>query len=223
MGKRLRPLTLKTPKCLVEINGEPLLINWLKKLEKIDCDEVIINTHHLPSQVEKVIKEWGQNKFKIQIIYEKNLLGTAGTLRKNLKFFKSCETLLIHSDNYTELNLKDFLDSFHKRNKKCLLSMVTFLTSTPEKCGVVKTDENGILKEYFEKVSNPPSKVANGAIFAFDEKFLEIFSSMSSSHTDFCGDIVPELKGKIQTYFTNCLFIDIGTPSSLKLAQNLSQ
>ena len=78
-------------------------------------------------------------------------------------------------------------------------------------------------EEYFEKVSNPPSKIANGAIFAFDEKFLEIFSSMSPSYTDFCGEIIPELKGKIQTYFTNCLFIDIGTPNSLKLAQNLSK
>ncbi len=223
LGTRLRPLTFTTPKCLVEINGEPLLINWLKKLEGIECDEVIINTHYLPSQVEKTIQEWGQKNLKITIVHEEKLLGTAGTLRKNLKLFKSCDTLLIHADNYTNLNLKDFLNSFYKRNKKCLLSMVTFKTSSPEKCGVVKTDKNGILKEYFEKVSNPPSNIANGAIFAFDEEFLEIFASMSPSYTDFCGDIVPELKDIIQTYFTNCLFIDIGTPSSLKLAQNLSR
>ena len=40
-GTRLRPLTLNVPKCLVEINGEPLLSNWLKKLENLGCEEVI--------------------------------------------------------------------------------------------------------------------------------------------------------------------------------------
>ena len=214
---------MNTPKCLVEFNGEPLLINWLKKLEEIGFDEVLINTHYLSSKVEKTIQEWDQKSLRVTTIYEDKLLGTAGTLRKNISFFKNCDILFIHADNYTNLNLKDFLNSFHKRNKQCLLSMVTFLTSQPESCGVVKVDANGVLTDYFEKVSNPPTNLANGAIFAFDENFLEIFSSMPKNYSDFCGEIIPNLKGKIQTYFTNSIFIDIGTPSSLKLAQNLTQ
>ena len=31
LGTRLRPLTLKTPKCLVEINKKPILQHWLNK------------------------------------------------------------------------------------------------------------------------------------------------------------------------------------------------
>ena len=76
LGTRLRPLTLTTPKCLIEINGEPLLINWLNKLEKIGCDEVLINTHYLPLQVENAIKKWGQHNLKITITFEEKLLGT---------------------------------------------------------------------------------------------------------------------------------------------------
>ena len=34
---------------------------------------------------------------------------------------------------------------------------------------------------------------------------------------------MPLLKDKAQTYFTNCLFIDIGTPKSLKLAKDLTE
>ena len=34
-GKRLRPITNTVPKCLVKINGEPLLEFWLKKLKDI--------------------------------------------------------------------------------------------------------------------------------------------------------------------------------------------
>ena len=47
LGTRLRPLTLKTPKCLVKINDKPLLEHWLNKIEEINCKEVIVNTHYL--------------------------------------------------------------------------------------------------------------------------------------------------------------------------------
>ena len=61
LGTRLRPLTLNKPKCLMEINGEPLLLNWLDKLEQIGCNEVIINTHYLANQVEDVLKNGIKN------------------------------------------------------------------------------------------------------------------------------------------------------------------
>ena len=35
LGTRLRPITLSLPKCLVEINGKPILKKWIDKLEKI--------------------------------------------------------------------------------------------------------------------------------------------------------------------------------------------
>ena len=103
------------------------------------------------------------------------------------------------------------------------MSMVTFQTNNPEECGIVKTDSEGILQEYYEKIPNPPSNIANGAIFAFDENFLDFFSLMPPIYNNFCADIVPQLKGKIQTYFTNTLFIDIGTPKSLKSAREFSK
>ena len=206
----------------MEINGEPLLLNWLDKLEQIGCNEVIINTHYLANQVEDVLKKWDKKSLKITTVFEKNLLGTAGTLRNNIDFFKNSDVLLIHADNYTNLNLKEFLNSFHKRNKNCIASMVTFLTTNPENCGIVKTDERGILIDYYEKVINPPSNLANGAIFAFDNEFLDYFSNLNVELNDFCADIVPKLKGKIQTYYTEDTLIDIGNLNSLNLARSLS-
>lgn len=101
--------------------------------------------------------------------------------------------------------------------------MVTFSTNNPQECGIVQIDEEGIMQNYFEKILDPPSKIANGAIFAFNDKFLEYFSLIPSCHDDFCAHIVPQLKGKIQTYYTNSFFIDIGTPDSLKLARDFSR
>ena len=222
-GTRLRPLTNKIPKCLVKINEESLLINWLNKLEIIGCDEVLINTHYLSSQVDIVIKNWDQKKLKVRTVYEEKLLGTAGTLRKNSKFFENSLGLLIHADNFTTLDLKKFLKSHYSRQEKCNISMVTFKTNNPCQCGIVEVDQNYVLKNYYEKVRNPPSNIANGALFAFEESFLNYFLSLPISYENFSAQVVPLLKGKIQTYFTNDLFIDIGTPESLKLAKTLSK
>ena len=61
-GSRLRPLTLKTPKCLVSINNKPLLQYWLEQLEKIGVKEFIINTHYLHDQVQDFIKKVNSQK-----------------------------------------------------------------------------------------------------------------------------------------------------------------
>ena len=85
-GKRLRPLTNNVPKCLVKIGKKSLLQIWLEKLEKQGIKEFLINTHYKSEKVERFIKK---SKFakKVKLVYEKKILGTGGTLYKNLDFF----------------------------------------------------------------------------------------------------------------------------------------
>ena len=51
-GTRLRPITNQIPKCLVEIQGKPLLGHWINKLEDLNLESIIINTHYLSEKVE---------------------------------------------------------------------------------------------------------------------------------------------------------------------------
>ena len=51
-----------------EINDEELLINWLNKLEKIGCNEVLINTHYLYQRVEEVLKKWDKSNLKVTTV-----------------------------------------------------------------------------------------------------------------------------------------------------------
>jgi NDP-sugar pyrophosphorylase family protein len=46
MGKRLRPLTDNIPKCMVPVNGTPILINTLDILSQFPVQEVIIVVGH---------------------------------------------------------------------------------------------------------------------------------------------------------------------------------
>ena len=57
LGTRMRPLTDKTPKCLLPINGKPLLQIWLELLSRYDVDQVLINTHWHHEKVEDFVKQ----------------------------------------------------------------------------------------------------------------------------------------------------------------------
>ena len=221
-GTRLGALTKDKPKCLMQIGGTPILGIWIKKLESLNCKEIIINTHYLSNQVVQYINNF-KTKIKIHIEFEEELLGTAGTLLKNSNYFKDSQCLMIHADNYTNLNFNDFFKSHQNKQKQCLLSMVTFKSNNPKSCGILETDDKGIMINFEEKPSNPKTDIANGAIYIFDNNLLEYLKMINKSKLlkDFSNDVIPLLKNRINTWHTNDYIIDIGTLENLKIAMQL--
>jgi len=53
VGRRLSPLTNNVPKCLVEVNGTPIIVQTLDALTKYNLNRIIIIIGHLGSQVKK--------------------------------------------------------------------------------------------------------------------------------------------------------------------------
>lgn len=221
LGTRLRPITLRTPKCLVQIHGEPLLGRWLRQLEAAGCEAVLINTHYLADQVEKFLQERPLSAMGVQTINEAELLGTAGTLIANSAFFENATGLLIHADNAMAGDLQGLLDAHVARPAHCPLSMLTFCTDQPRSCGIVATNTNGIITAFYEKVADPPGNCANGALYAFDAPFLDRLAEMSPQPNDFSTEVIPTLMGRIQSWHTDKPYLDIGTPEALAAAQLL--
>lgn len=222
MGTRLRPITEKVPKCLVKIKDETLLENWLIKLENIGIKEVLINKHYLSNEVEHFLEERKKSNLNITQIYEEKLNGTAGTLIKNKLFFKNSNILFVHVDNYTKSDLTGLLKTFSERPKNCLMTMLTFKSQDPSSCGIVEVDKEGIVKYFHEKVSNPPSDLANGAIYLFNYKLIDLIVKKAPKAKDFSCDVIPLLIDRINTWNVDNFFLDIGTPKNLELANHLS-
>ena len=223
LGTRLRPITDLLPKCMVKIKDEPLLGRWLRHLEDIGCEQVIINTHYLAEEVNSFLDKSEQNKRNMSIVrfHEKELKGTAGTLVANLEYFDSCTGLLIHADNVTNNILGCLLEAHENRKEGCLVTMLTFETANPSQCGIVEVDKSGVVQAFYEKVKNPPGNRANGAIYVFDQDFVEFLRSSGERYKDFSTEILPLLVEKIQTWHTNEPYMDIGTPEALAKAQQL--
>ena len=220
-GYRLKPLTNKTPKCLVTINGVPLLKIWINRLSRQGLGPFLVNTHYLKDQVEKFVNSLN-NSNKVTLKNEEELLGTAGTLISNIDFFEGKDGLLIHADNYCLADFREFIKAHNNRPKKCLLTMMTFQTETPKTCGILELDSNNVVKAIHEKTDNPPGKLANGAIYILSSELLFFLKNQKKTISDFSTEILPKLIGKIYTFETSETFIDIGTKEAYDKANRIA-
>ena len=219
LGTRLRPLTKQTPKCLVEIDGRPLLDYWLEPLFHAGVREFVINTHHLADKVREFVEHSAFKKY-ITLFHEEELLGTAGTLLALSDFCKDEDTLIAHADNLCLCNWQNFFSSHHARPKECLMSMMLFETDTPKSCGIVKL-QNAKVVEFHEKVDNPPSNLANSAVYCVSPDFIKHVENEAKNNTlfDISLDIIPTLMNKISTWQNDDYLRDIGTYESLSQAR----
>lgn len=220
-GRRIANLTKKTPKCLLKINNKPILQIWIEQLIKNNVEEIIINTHYLHQKVNDFIKK-KKFKIKITLVYEKELLGTAGTLIKNMELYEDHDLLVIHADNYFPKGLDMFIKAHYQTEKNILFSILCFETLYPKECGIVEFDKNNILKKIHEKVNNPPSNIANGAIYLIKNSSLRTINKKFNKAKDFIKDIIPFFYNKIYIFKTNEKLTDIGSYDNLKIAKSFS-
>ncbi len=108
-GTRLQPLTNDTPKALIIYKGAPMIYHQIERLKNANITEITVNAHHLH---EKISDYFIKNDFgvKINVIVEKDILGTGGGILNAEKYFdKEDSFLVINADIDTDLNLKDLI------------------------------------------------------------------------------------------------------------------
>ena len=127
-GTRLKPLTNHLPKCLVPINGKPLIDYWLENLLNNGIEEILINTHYLSSIVQNYIdlSKW---KSFVEVVHEETLLGTGGTILKNKEFFRNETFFVAHADNLSIFDMKEFSNRHLNRPSETEITMMLFETS----------------------------------------------------------------------------------------------
>jgi len=125
-GKRLNPITLKIPKPLIEINEITLLENSINFLEKLEIENIKINTYYLHNQIQDFILNYKSNS-KIEILNDGNeILNTGGGIlnlinRSDENDFIVLNPDTVWGDNYlkTTINMMDYY--FQKKVKNLLM------------------------------------------------------------------------------------------------------
>jgi mannose-1-phosphate guanylyltransferase len=224
-GERLRPLTDTIPKCLLPINGKPLLEIWLEHLERSGIKEVLINTHWLHVKVEEFVNNWARNqrRMHIRLFHEPELLGGAGTILANREWVADSPFFIIYGDNLTGFNLQEMY-RFHIKNGLAL-TLRTYKGADPRRSGIVTVNERGIVTDLEEKPKRPKSDIGAGGIYVTDGRIFDFFPKSHNVAEDGVLDlshhILSRMAGQMTAYDSGEFSMDIGTPELYEEAQKL--
>ena len=124
LGKRMQPITLKTPKPLIQIGNKNLLDRAIDLLVSHSVNEIVINVHHLADQIKDFISK-KKYEAKITIFHEQEtLLDTGGGILNATKSFKE-PFVVVNPDtlwsNVYSSELRDLENLYFEQKKACLL------------------------------------------------------------------------------------------------------
>ena len=119
-GKRLNPLTLKTPKPLLKINNVTLLESCINIVAKLGIKKILVNTFHLNKELHNFI----HNKsfpIRVQTIQEsEKILNTGGGILNMIEHCKDNDFLILNPDTlWNDLYISeiDKMQNFYFSNK----------------------------------------------------------------------------------------------------------
>ncbi len=101
-GKRLRPLTLHTPKALLPVAGKPLIQHQVEKLAGAGFRQLVINVAHLGDQIEAALGNGASFGVEIHWSREAQPLETGGGIRQALPLLGKAPFAVVNSDIWTD-------------------------------------------------------------------------------------------------------------------------
>ena len=101
-GERMRPLTDRMPKPLLEIGGQPLIVWHLERLAAAGFREIVINHAHLGAQIETRLGNGSHWGLSIAYSAEGTALETAGGIARALPLLGDAPFAVINGDIYTD-------------------------------------------------------------------------------------------------------------------------
>jgi len=124
LGVRLRPLTERCPKPLLELGGRPIITYAMDHLLKIGVERFIVNTHHCPEAYWKKFPDRQWRGAAITFRHEPVLLDTAGGLKNIEDLLNEDEAILCYNgDVMTDLPLQKLLEAHEQRQPEATLAL----------------------------------------------------------------------------------------------------
>ena len=186
-GKRLHPITLKTPKPLLKIKDISMLEQCINLIEKLGIQKIFINTFYLKDQFVEFLK----NKYfnlDIKIIEDgENILDTGGGIQNMINNSNENDFIIFNPDTVWNYNYKDEILKmeemyFLKKAKNILLLVNKKLSFDKELNGDFNLKNNLIYKESENEFVYIGCQIINKNLFVRNkiEKFsiLEIWNDL---------------------------------------------
>jgi mannose-1-phosphate guanylyltransferase len=214
VGSRLRPITDNIPKCLLEIDGRPMLDLWLDAMAAAGVDEVLVNLHHLADVVRTHLAD-RSGPPAVRTSYEPSLLGSAGTLAAHRDWVAADQMFLAcNADNLTDFDLSTLITAHRAHGQ--VATLTAFHSDRPWAGGVLELDADGLVTAFTEKPAEPASDLTNAGMYAFAPSVLD---EIGAAPCDIGYHLLPRLVGRAAAVVVDGYFRDIGTPDAYTSAR----
>ncbi len=215
-GTRLRPLTLETPKALVDINGRTLTEHVLDVLAKYEVRNVVLGVGYLADKVKGYFGDGSGHDFRISYTLEEKPMGTAGPLILSPRFDSTF--LMFNGDNLFNVDLERMY-RLHKDNNAAATIALTSVRDV-SRFGVVRMDGSRIV-EFVEKPKpeEAPSNLISSGYYMLEPEVCDMVSGREFAMME--KDVFPVLakQGKLYGYHDKGQWFDTGTLESLDLVR----
>lgn len=221
VGSRLDPLTQNTPKPLIPMANKPIMELILNHLKEFGVKDVIANTHYLADKIHETFenKNLGIN---FNYLYEQELSGTAGGVKKCENFFTPGETFIVMSgDSLTDVDLEALVKKHKESGAIATMALREVPMQEVSHFGVVVTNEDGKITEFQEKpsIQEAKSNLVNTGIYVFETKVFDYIPA--NTFYDFAKNVFPALMENNELlcgYKINRYWNDIGTLNQYRLS-----
>lgn len=216
-GERLRPLTLDTPKPLLEVGGKAIIDYNIEALARVGVSDVTVTARYL---AEKIIDHFSSpvSGIKVKCVVEERPLGTIGAASLVKRDNPDGTTLVMNSDLLTSISLEDMYLRHTSEGAAVTVAAIPYSVSVPY--AILATDGSNITG-IEEKPSY--SYYANAGIYMISNRLLDALpSDKATDATDLVEDAIA--RGEKVVYFPiNGTWIDIGSPTDFRQAQDLAR
>lgn len=213
-GKRLRPLTEKTPKPLLMVGDKPIIEYNIDRLAKVGIKNINLSVNYLGEQLEAYFGNGENKNLNIKYVKEDRPLGTIGSILLVEKF-EHDDILVMNSDLLTNIDFTDFYKTFKATNADMAVAATTYNVDIPY--AVLETYDNQQVKSLKEKPRY--TYYSNAGIYLIKKQLLSMIPKNQFFDITDLMDKVLEMDFKLFTYPINGYWLDIGKHEDYKKAQ----
>ena len=213
-GNRLRPLTDKTPKGLLQVHHKPIIEHIFDLLKKYGIRDVILSTGYLKEKIKDYFGDGSMFGMSVIYVEEDEPLGTAGPLKLAKKYLKD-SFIASNGDELKNINIPRMF-RLHKR-KNALATIALTTVDDPSHYGVARLDGSRII-EFVEKPTHAPSNLINAGFYILEPEVIDMipdgFSMLEKN-------VFPKLAhlGRLRGFPFAGQWFDIGSIERYKIAE----
>jgi NDP-sugar pyrophosphorylase family protein len=210
LGTRLWPLTCVRAKAAAPVAGRALIARALDKLATEGCADVVVNLHHLPDTITRLVGDGAEWGLRVRYSWEPRILNRAGGPRHALPLLDSDPFLILNADMVTDASLAGLLAAHDGSGATVTLALVP--NTAPERYGGVLLARDDAVVGFTRKGDTRPSWHFIGVQVANRRAFEalpagEPIDSIGGAY----DDLMATAPGSVRGWRCDASYHDIGT------------